>query len=537
LTERGDDGRAAMSSQQISDRIAARWLALPTGLKMFLILSLGLLPLGIIAIAASAQNAQDNRARGEADATAMLAVHVQRLTLPLARHTLTIRAARDAILASGAPPEGACARTLDRLNRLPGAGGRYALFGEGGDLKCVSPGFRLPAIPVAGGEIARVEITPAGDLLRIFLYDQAGAPEGVVEFPRETLASLVNTPPLEGEFGIELVQGTNEMPLRAGRPGGVLAEEIVATHPLANGQYLLRVHATVRPLTPSDLLIILTPLLMWLWASAIGWFLVQRLLLQPLKRIEGAISRYRPGDELPKVSSPAQEIASLGLAFDTMTRTVARHEADLEAGLDRQRRLVREVHHRVKNNLQVVASLLNIHSRGATDDSASAAYAAIQRRVDALSVVHRNHYAELEDNRGVALRPLVSELAANLRASAPAQGLWMQIRLDVDPLHVSQDVALSIAFLVTEIAEFGMLCGATTMSVAISRAGSNVARLTIEMDSSPDGPTCDQTLVTRFDRVISGLARQLRAPLERDPERGLYAIDLPVIGDQEITDS
>ncbi|MGQ0661186.1 sensor histidine kinase [Sphingosinicella sp.] len=525
-----------MSSPRFADRIAARWAALSTGIKMFVILSLGLLPLGVIAIAASMRNAEGNRSRGEADATAMLAVHVQRLTLPLARHSLTIRAARDAIIAAGAPPERACARTLDRLSRLPGSGGRYALFGEGGDLKCLSPGFRVPAIPRAAGEAGRVEITPDGELLRIFLYDPAGAPEGVVEFPRTTLAALVNTPPLPGEFGVELVQGPREMPLRTGRPGGVLAEEIVVTHPLANGQYELRVHASVRPLTASDLLIIMTPVLMWLWASAIGWFLVQRLLLQPLKQIERAISAYRPGDaalSLPRVRSPAHEITALGQAFDTMTRTVARHEADLEAGLERQRRLVREVHHRVKNNLQVVASLLNIHSRGATDESATSAYAAIQRRVDALAVVHRNHFAELEENRGVALRPLVSELAANLRASAPTRGAAMQIRLDVDPSHVSQDVAVSVAFLITEIVEFGMLCGATTVSISVERGAPATARLAIEMDGPAEGGPCDETLINRFDRIITGLARQLRAPLEREPKRGLYAIDLPVIGDAD----
>jgi two-component sensor histidine kinase len=523
-----------MSSPRLTDRIAARWLALSTALKMFLILGLGLLPLGVIAIAASIQNARDNRATGEADVTAMLAVHVQRLTLPLARHTLTIRAARDAIVAGNAPRATACARTLDRLSRLPGAGGNYVLFGEGGDLKCLSPGYSVPAIPRADGEIARVQITPGGNSLRIFLYDPRGAPEGVVEFPRAAIAEMVNMPPLAGEFGVELVQGEVEMPLRSSRADGSLDEHIVASHPLANGQYQVRVHAPVRSLTVSDLLIILTPLLMWLWASAIGWLLVQRLLLQPLEEIEQAISAYRPGDaafRLPRINSPALEIAALGEAFDTMTRTVARHESDLEAGLERQRRLVREVHHRVKNNLQVVASLLNIHSRGATDESSAAAYASIQRRVDALAVVHRNHYAELEENRGVALQPLVSELAANLRASAPAGGAGMQIRLGVGHVHVNQDVAVSVAFLVTEIVEFGMLCGARAMSISIARTAPVTARLEIEMDGLAGGSSCGETVIARSDRIITGLARQLRAPLERDLERGLYAIDLPVIGD------
>ena len=91
----------------------------------------------------------------------------------------------------------------------------------------------------------------------------------------------------------------------------------------------------------------------------------------------------------------------------------------MAGALEGQRRLVREVHHRVKNNLQVVASLLNIHGRSAETAEARAAYDGIGRRVGALSIVHRNHFAEMEENRGIALRPLLSELAAELRAGAP----------------------------------------------------------------------------------------------------------------------
>ena len=102
----------------------------------------------------------------------------------------------------------------------------------------------------------------------------------------------------------------------------------------------------------------------------------------------------------------------------------------MAGALEGQRRLVREVHHRVKNNLQVVASLLNIHGRSAEAAEARAAYDSISRRVGALSIVHRNHFAEMEENRGIALRPLLSELAAELRAGAPepARGLLHRAR-------------------------------------------------------------------------------------------------------------
>ena len=463
------------------------------------------------------------------EAQALLAIHVQRFTLALSRNSFAIRAARDAIIEAD-DPTGICRRTLARLDRFPNTPGRFALYGEGWTPRCVSNGFAPPRAPEAQGEIARATIKPVGGILEIFIYDPTGAVEGAAQYNAEVLASVVDRPRLAGDFALELIQQDRVIPLRS-RQASDPDSEISAEFPFANNQYSLRLRMAASPMSLSEVLVILTPVLMWIWASVVGWIIVQRLLLRPLGRIQNVISAYRPGDrgvDLPQVSSPALEIAALGEAFDQVTRTVARHEADLEAAVARQTRLVREVHHRVKNNLQVVASLLNLHSRGAASEEVAAAYASIQRRVDALAVVHRNHYAELEDNRGVALKPLVSELAANLRATAPASALGMQIRLDVAAVHATQDVAVSVAFLITEIVEFGMLCGASAISVALEPDNAGAAALTVEVDSLAGAPECDAALEERFNRIITGLARQLRSPLDHDPDQGRYTVTIAV---------
>jgi hypothetical protein len=277
---------------------------------------------------------------------------------------------------------------------------------------------------------------------------------------------------------------------------------------------------------------ILLPIIMWLAAAVIGWLIVDRFLLRPLATMQRAVTAYRPGDgalALPPLKTPAHEIHALGAAFADVTATIARHEAELEAAVDRQKRLVREVHHRVKNNLQVVASLLNLHARGATSEDVSAAYASIQRRVDALAVVHRNHYAELEENRGVALKPLISELGANLRATAPASAAHMQIRVNIEPYYVTQDVAVSVAFMITELVEFAMFCGAAAVSVTLEGRAPGLALLAIESDSLKGEISCDEKLFERFDRIITGLSRQLRSTIERDSETGRYSLGINVV--------
>lgn len=282
----------------------------------------------------------------------------------------------------------------------------------------------------------------------------------------------------------------------------------------------------------------LTALLFLMWAIAgIGaWLAANRLLLRPIVQLRDAIREWRPEEgamRIPRIVTPANEIRDVGDAFLRTAANIDSQEADIAAGAAKQNALVREVHHRVKNNLQVVASLLNLHARGARTPDAAAAYAAILRRVDALAVVHRNHYAEMEDNRGLSLRTLLSELTANLRGNAAPGAERMAIHLDVDAAAVTQDVAVSVAFLVTEIVEHAMLCAPESAVEITLQRDEATARLSLRSDGLCADVDCPEVDARQFERVTTGLARQLRSTLDRDGEVGIYALTIPVIGADE----
>ena len=122
-----------------------------------------------------------------------------------------------------------------------------------------------------------------------------------------------------------------------------------------------------------------------------------------------------------------------------------------------------------------------------------------------------------------------SELGANLRATAPVAAAGMSIRIDIQPFYVTQDAAVSIAFLITEIVEFAMFCQAKAVTIALTAAGPGVAKLVIESDSLRGHVSCDSKLFERFDRIITGLSRQLRSAIERDSDAGRYSLDITVI--------
>jgi two-component sensor histidine kinase len=518
-------------------RKEGRFAALSTGLKMLLILSGALLPLGLVAIVASLYSAQQKNEQRRDETFARLTIKAQRLDAAFSRSLLTIRTASAAIAVSPFDSP-VCETTLAQLEQAP-VRARYALYAPSSRLRCASTGFvPPPTIRAARGAGIHAEIAEDGASMRLFVYGERGALEGIAEYPVQSLSKLSYIPGTSRNFDLDLVQpGRPTMVLRDEFEGGPFVRTLRGSEPVAGGQLRLQIALGARPVGAIDLLMILLPVLMWLAAAFIGWLILDRYLLRPLSQLQQAVAAYRPGDRdigLPRIATPAREIGALGSAFEQVVRTVSRHEAELEAAVERQTRLVREVHHRVKNNLQVVASLLNLHARGSPNEQVSAAYASIQRRVDALAVVHRNHYAELEENRGVALKPLVSELAANLRATAPAAAAHMAIRLDLEPYYCTQDVAVSVAFLVTEIAEYAMFCGAPSVAISLTGNGAaGTASLAVESDSLRGGADCDPALTDRFERIVTGLSRQLRSTLARDTDAGRYSLSIAVVDKAE----
>ncbi len=307
-------------------------------------------------------------------------------------------------------------------------------------------------------------------------------------------------------------------------PGNTLS----VTTPVGKTGANLEIGAYRKSLSRSDIISFVAPIGMWLLAGGLAWVLVNQLMLKPLREIQSSVSMYRPGQHYrphPRSAAIASEITELEQDMADLSDMVARDKRALATGLEKQTLLTREVHHRVKNNLQIIASLLNIHSRSATTPGAIDAYRSIQRRVDALSAVHRNHFAELEENEGIALRPLLSELAANLRGTSPLDGS-MSVTVKADAMQIQQDIAVPIGFLVTEIGELALLSGVgAPMKISVLReAEERMAELLIQSDSLIASDTLDHLLETRFGRVLTGLSRQLRQPLVYDAEKGSYQI-------------
>lgn len=209
-------------------------------------------------------------------------------------------------------------------------------------------------------------------------------------------------------------------------------------------------------------------------------------------------------------------------------KAVKERTRELEAALEAQTTLLHEVDHRVKNNLQMISSLIVMQSRTIKDAATKKSLTTMLERIEALSTVHRRLYQSKDVSRfDVAdfARDLVTDL---LTASGRAE---IKATLDLEPIVISAEKATPVALMVNEL-----VTNALKHAFKEKSDGTTAGRIGIKM-SQPDGHfnievsddgvgMADASGDASFGmRLIKSLARQLHADIEwRDAGPGTKVV-------------
>ena len=110
---------------------------------------------------------------------------------------------------------------------------------------------------------------------------------------------------------------------------------------------------------------------------------------------------------------------------------------------------MKEIHNRVKNNLQLVASILNIQARKASDPQMKRAFRENTSRVLSIAAIH-DILTSTDHGDAVELKPLLEKIRRNLQSMTP-QGQEIVISIRGDDIAVSSDKATSIALVANEL--------------------------------------------------------------------------------------
>ncbi len=281
----------------------------------------------------------------------------------------------------------------------------------------------------------------------------------------------------------------------------------------------------------TDGLAVASPLLTWALAVLAAAFALRVLVIEQLDRLSEAvrglsIGRRRLRTEVAPFAP--REFVELTEQFDRMSGRMINREALLEKAVYEQRSLVREVHHRVRNNLQIIYSLISLEKRRA-DPASTYAFARIQGRVRVIALVYKNLYSAQQID-ALRLDELLKDMTTGLFSAGLADRPAPPCSLDAAVMSVDIEHATPIALFVAEAllelwrapANSGASCA---LSVALSpreETGCVIEIACVGCRAAAEG----WSVTPDIAKLMDGYARQLSGRWETRSDGSVKTIRL-----------
>ena len=194
------------------------------------------------------------------------------------------------------------------------------------------------------------------------------------------------------------------------------------------------------------------PMALWLVSLAVAYFAVFRMVLRHINVLRSQMRRFAIGNrsEPPPVLTDAPtEICDVSQTFHNMARILIRDEEQMEEAVAEKTVLLKEVHHRVKNNLQLIASIINMQSRVIDDPDAKRVLRSVQDRVAALATIYRNLY-QAEHLDAVEAGRLICDIVNQMVNASVEPGSNLRVETHIETLVLLPDQAVPLSLLATE---------------------------------------------------------------------------------------
>lgn len=280
----------------------------------------------------------------------------------------------------------------------------------------------------------------------------------------------------------------------------------------------------------------LFPLLMWVSAMTVALLATENLVNRHMRRLGVAMKSFSGGArkqiDLDLAGSPV-EIQTLGQSFEAMTATILREEAQLEDALRQKEHLLREVHHRTGNSLQLIASIMRMHMRQEKSEAVRPILQGLHDRVMGLATVHMGLY-QTSGQKDVQMDELVAGVIRQIVALGNQQSRKARIETKLDPLRLIPDQAVPLSLLLTELLA-GMSpqteAAAGPVVITLIDQGEGLAKLRIT-GPAVEGhePSAEPTPTVIGTQLVRGFAQQIggRLQVSSTTEAFDVALEFPI---------
>lgn len=187
----------------------------------------------------------------------------------------------------------------------------------------------------------------------------------------------------------------------------------------------------------------------------------------------------------------------------------------LAIALQDRENLLQEIHHRVKNNLQIISSLLRLQSRHMTEADAVQALNEGEARVNSMAIIHHHLYTQADHLSQVNVQNYIRDLCHHLAASFNSSNLKVQIQQEVDPIYLDVNTMVPLGLILNELitnAYKYAFVGRSQGHILVRFSSPQAGALAIQVKDDGIGKPMDESAKEGFgSRLITTFLRKLEA--------------------------